>query len=198
MPDPKQTKPKEKTKIEDKSVTIENTDLKGLVIDDSKTAKETLKSINKLKKQLEQEYQEKLGLLEYEKNKIEDTFEEKKDKITKRGKSDFFYQLIKNDENKHNILSLSHSTRELLFLLMMHMDYMDNVVTIDRKYPSNEELQKLFNMSKQTFQKSLKELKEMDIVHLERKTKYRIITINPYYIIDTKTTESTYNKFKKR
>ena len=32
----------------------------------------------------------------------------------------------------------------------------------------------------------------------QQETKYRIITINPYYIEDTKTTDTTWNKFKIR
>lgn len=186
------TKPKQKQDTQ--SITLKTT---GERIEDKKTAKQSLKDLKSEQKAIEKEYQEKIGLLQHDQQLIKEAFEDKKPIIIKRD-DEFFYQLKKTKENNHNILELSHSARELLFLLMLHMDYMDNVITIDRKYPSNEELQTLFKMSKQTFQKALKELKEMDIVHLERKTKYRVITLNPYYIEDTKTTDNTWKKFKKR
>jgi DNA-binding transcriptional ArsR family regulator len=167
----------------------------GEIVEDKESAMKASKELRKQKKQVEQELKETLAKIEFDENNITEMFDGKKDKITSYDKS-YFYKLKKNPINNEAIYSLSHSARELFFLLMINMDYMDNVVTINRMYPSNEELQKLFNMSKPTFQKALKELSEKGMVTLERKRIYRIITLNPYFIEDTKTTESVWLKFK--
>lgn len=183
--------PKEKTKRakEYKNQIINLTT--GEVIEDVETAKENIKQLKEVKKN-------ENDILNANIKAIEKEFELDRNKIIKDNQTDYFYKVKKSKENNHNILALSHSGRELLFLLMLHMDYMSNVVTIDRKYPSNDELQNLFNMSKVTFQKSIKELSESDIVKLIPKGKYRKIVINPYYIEDTMTDKSTWDNFKQR
>lgn len=180
--------PKEKTKRakshENKIINLTT----GEVIEDVVTAKENIKQLKEVKKN-------ENDVLNANIKAIEKEFGLDGNKVIKDNQTDYFYKVKKSKENNHNILALSHSGRELLFLLMLHMDYMDNVVTIDRKYPSNEELQKLFGMSQVTFQKALKELKELDMVFLIPKGKYRKIVMNPYYIEDTMTNKDTWSQF---
>lgn len=183
--------PKEKTKRakshENKIINLTT----GEVIEDVVTAKENIKQLREVKKN-------ENDVLNANIKAIEKEFGLDGNKIVKDSQTDYFYKVKKSKENNHNILALSHSGRELLFLLMLHMDYMDNVVTIDRKYPSNEELLKLFGMSKVTFQKALRELNESNIVCLVHKGKYRKIILNPYYIEDTMTNKSTWDNFNAR
>ena len=68
----------------------------------------------------------------------------------------------------------SASVCKLIFFFMLNKND-DDYIRVDNFYPSNEQMMEMVDISRVTFQKSLKYLKENKIVEITQKGKYNMI-----------------------
>lgn len=154
----------------------------GIMIEDTKTAKESLECLDAeiekhkaLKKAIKEDY---------------DLAEKKF--IYQRGK---FYNKVYKEQGKL-IMKLSVNGRSLFITLVCHMDMIDNSIRINNKYISSKELITISNMSKNVLQSTLKELEQLNIIHIEGGNRNRKIYLNPKVAEDNATEQSIHKKFE--
>jgi hypothetical protein len=108
----------------------------------------------------------------------------------------FFYKSYKIDWNI--LKDLKPTTFKVLKFLESYMNYKDNSIIINNKHLTFAEMAELSNTHLRTFENAIKELKNKNIVKIEKKRYYSIITLNPQYVEDTMTERKIHRKFNKQ
>lgn len=175
------TKPKQS--INKQSINL----VTGEIIENEIQAKESIKQLQKEKKENKQ-------FLDNNVKCIKDTFNLNDEELIFQ-KDRFFFKLYKKFYNEY-IYDLSPHTVKVFMFLVDNLNHKDNSIVINGKFPSQDEMVEKSGIPIKSFKKAISELVSKNIIVSERHRHIRKIYINPQIIEDDKTERVVHNKFK--
>jgi len=156
--------------------------LTGQPIENSTQAREAIREINQARGKFLASHRQNEQLITEFVCQLNTNFDI--DKQKGKQNKEYFLKLYKRIDRKKVHKDLSANSHKLLNLFIDYLDYKDNSVMIDDKYPSQREMVEEFSISINTIKKSMKELKDCLIILTERHGKQTKTYINPYWVTD--------------